>query len=472
MTSNPNRPLIPYLRQSRRKERTISIDEQRRDVRAWAKANGVRLAPEVVEQGVSGSKPWRERELGAAIAACESGQASGIIVAHLDRLSRENNLGTAEVWQALKAADARLVTCDGIDSAAEGSELLFDIRAAIAADAWRRYKGNWAKATRSAVERGVHLSGQTPTGYRRREDSRLEPDPVSGPVVTELFERRAAGASWPELAAFMDERLPRENGGRWIGRTLASLIRRRVFLGEASGNGNVNPHAHEPLVTKRVWLAAQQAKSVPRRRHQTLLAGLVVCGSCGYSMTRTANSPADGRRFVNYACSKKHAAGNCPAAAQISLPRADQYVEALFINWLRTEQIAADATPTGGEFESALARLEAAEAELHAYHDTGLASVVGVESFTAQVQKRQSAVDGARAELALVRPVPELNCKALLAMWDDLSVSERRGFLADALDAVVVKPGRGPADERCVAYWRGTSPELPSRQHPALVALG
>jgi hypothetical protein len=42
------------MRQSRRKERTISIEEQRRVITAWAKANGVKLAPEVIEQGVSG----------------------------------------------------------------------------------------------------------------------------------------------------------------------------------------------------------------------------------------------------------------------------------------------------------------------------------------------------------------------------------------------------------------------------------
>jgi len=63
------RPLVPYLRQSRAKERTISIDEQRRDIARWADANGVTLAPEVVEQGMSGSKPWRERALGAAVDA-------------------------------------------------------------------------------------------------------------------------------------------------------------------------------------------------------------------------------------------------------------------------------------------------------------------------------------------------------------------------------------------------------------------
>jgi hypothetical protein len=86
MTKTDARPLIPYLRQSRAKERTISIDEQRRDCQREAKRLGVPLAAEVVEQNVSGSKPWRERALGDAIAACERGEAGGIIVAWQDRL--------------------------------------------------------------------------------------------------------------------------------------------------------------------------------------------------------------------------------------------------------------------------------------------------------------------------------------------------------------------------------------------------
>jgi Resolvase, N terminal domain len=111
MKSN-GRPLVPYLRQSRLKERTISIEEQRRDIQAWAQANGVPLAAEVTEQRVSGSKPWRERDLGDAVDACERGEASGIIVAWQDRLSRENGRATAEAWETLERAGARFVAAN------------------------------------------------------------------------------------------------------------------------------------------------------------------------------------------------------------------------------------------------------------------------------------------------------------------------------------------------------------------------
>jgi DNA invertase Pin-like site-specific DNA recombinase len=102
MTSN-GRPLIPYMRQSRANERTISIEEQRRDIHTWAQAAGVNLASEIVEQNVSGSKPWRERALGEAVAACERGEAAGVIVAWQDRLSRENGRATGRSLGSTRA---------------------------------------------------------------------------------------------------------------------------------------------------------------------------------------------------------------------------------------------------------------------------------------------------------------------------------------------------------------------------------
>src|SRR5262245_30259531 len=113
-----SKPLIPYIRQSRKKERTISLDEQRRSIERWAREAGELLADPVIEQGVSGSKAWRYRALGEAVREVEQGRAQGIVVAYQDRLSRENGLATAEVWDALQQAEARLVcAAEGLDTA-------------------------------------------------------------------------------------------------------------------------------------------------------------------------------------------------------------------------------------------------------------------------------------------------------------------------------------------------------------------
>src|SRR5262245_20690704 len=144
--------LTPYIRQSRRKEATISLDVQRRIIGDWARASGESLAEEVVEQGVSGNKPWRERALGGAIRQIEERGSAGLVVAYQDRLSRENSLATAEVWSALEAAGARLVCAgEGLDTASGDHEMLFTIKSALAREQWKRFRDNGANARREAV---------------------------------------------------------------------------------------------------------------------------------------------------------------------------------------------------------------------------------------------------------------------------------------------------------------------------------
>jgi DNA invertase Pin-like site-specific DNA recombinase len=103
------RPLIPYMRKSNGEDERGSLARQRQAIRSWAKRNRVPLAGEVWEAGVSGSKDWKQRALARAIAACERGEAGGIIVEEQSRLSRGNGLQTAEVWDALERAGLRLV---------------------------------------------------------------------------------------------------------------------------------------------------------------------------------------------------------------------------------------------------------------------------------------------------------------------------------------------------------------------------
>lgn len=54
--------LVPYIRQSRSKERSISVEEQRRDIQRWASANGVE----------------QERALDDVITRCASGEIGGV----------------------------------------------------------------------------------------------------------------------------------------------------------------------------------------------------------------------------------------------------------------------------------------------------------------------------------------------------------------------------------------------------------
>src|SRR5437773_10596904 len=100
--------LIPYLRKSSGEDETQSFARQRAAITQWAEANGVELADEIREPGVSGNRHWRDRRLGEAVQAVAGGEAAGIVVEELSRLTRGRQSHAADLWDALNDVGARL----------------------------------------------------------------------------------------------------------------------------------------------------------------------------------------------------------------------------------------------------------------------------------------------------------------------------------------------------------------------------
>jgi DNA invertase Pin-like site-specific DNA recombinase len=452
-TSN-GRPLIPYMRQSRAKERTISIEEQRRDIRRWAEGAGVTLAPEVVEQNVSGSKPWRERALGAAVDACERGEAAGIIVAWQDRLSRENGLASAEVWEALKQARARLVSAsEGLDTATVDQELTFTIRAAIARDQWKRYGANFERAKRHAFEEGVS-SARTPIGYCKPEAGKpfeLGPD---APTVLEAFRLRAEGEAFSRIA--------RRFG--WSHSTTRQILCNRVYLGEITLGGEVKENAHPAIVTPELFAAVQASRTVQPvpagdTTRDRLLLGLSRCSSCGRTLKVVRAPRAGGRYVVSYYC--KNAAGEqCPERAYVHADELDAFVAEWFTAALESVPRMIDVVATNDELEEARTKLAAAEAQLNAFVEkidaTARGFTRGYEVRLRRVNEAEERVSHLAGRSALAASLPPL------AWWDRFDVFRRRTVLAGFLGSVVVKLGASSDLEGSVQIlWRDGSLAFP-----------
>jgi DNA invertase Pin-like site-specific DNA recombinase len=307
MVANKSKPLVPYIRQSRAKERTISLDDQRRSIRAWAESAGVKLAPEIVEQGVSGSKHWKKRELGRAVEACQAGKASGIVVAFQDRLSRENGLATAEVWEALEAAGARLVcSSEGLDTATGDHEMLFTIKAAIAREQWKRHAHNWRAGKHAAWERGCYV-GPTPAGYERDagpdglavndvgEPAGLTPA-VGSAGVRAAFEEKVNGGTWASVAARLDGLVTSRGRVEWSAAAGRSVIQNAVYTGLHTCTCGCAESVIRPewkIVDAPLFRAAQKREErapYVRGESHLLARGLVRCSICGKGLVKSSTA--------------------------------------------------------------------------------------------------------------------------------------------------------------------------------------
>jgi DNA invertase Pin-like site-specific DNA recombinase len=455
--------LIGYVRVSRVAGREgasfISPKEQRERIEAQAKAGGHTLVDILQDLDEPGSK-YERPHFQEALERVESGEADGIIVYALDRFARSST----DAGLALRRLDevgGRLISVrDNLDTSTPVGRFARDMMLRIAELQLDQIRENWDVVRARTIERGVHISRVPPVGYLRGKDGRLEPDPVTAPVVREVFRRRAAATPWRELCRYLDEQLPRPEGGVWPVSSVTAIVSRRTYLGEAAAGDIVNRAAHPPLVSLAEWQAAQ-AKVTPRAARNgegALLAGIIVCAGCGKPMTREG-SGAKGP-WQNYACRKRHANGGaCPEPTKVSTRRADALVEAAFLDWLQTQRIQLAAAPITDDVRAAEEELERAEAELAAYRDAELVSVVGREVYLDGLRVRAETVGRARSTLAgcqAARSADGLLRADLGEVWPDLSIGERRHILSAALDRVEVKRGRVPVDERIVLVWRDT----------------
>jgi site-specific DNA recombinase len=466
-----------YIRVSRvagrEGESFISPEVQRQKIAGWSELHDVEIVRWWEELDQSGRR--RDRPMfQQALARCEAGETGGIVVARLDRFAR-SAVDALESIKRLNEAGARLVSVeDNFDGSTPMGRFAIGILTLIAELELDRITESWSSAVKAAVERGVHISGTPPAGYRRGKNGRLVLVPEEALVIGEVFRRRAEGASWTELADFLTESGVKtsKRSAAWSLTGVSSLVKNRVYLGEARSGKYANPDAHEPIVTQAEFDAAQSQRTLLRPHDGSIaslamLGGIARCAGCGHTLKIAGGRVrSSGERYATYYCVGRYASGRCPARATIRASYLDTYVEQQVLTALTAgDGVVAQALEQTDEINQAQRLLESAEHELTLYLQTDLISTVGQDAFLAGVETRQSAVDEARADLEVLRAqclvLEQLPSGDLLETWPQLELQEKRTLMHGLLDRVVLQrdesKGRNPAplSERTQIVLRG-----------------
>lgn len=444
------KPWCGYIRVSHVGERSgdsfRSPEDQDASIRAWANArneNVVMLPAELDASGGDRDRPI----LTEAVKAIEAGQYKGLVVAYLSRASRSVR-HLLELWDRIEQAGGQVVAVsENIDTSTPAGRLTRTMLAAIAEHELDLHRERFEDLRASATERGIWQRRQTPLGYARNPDTRkLIPD-EDAKRVKAAFKRAASGDPIVQIAAD----LGMSNQGT------RHLLRNRVYLGELTVGQHTNPAAHPPLVTEKVWNAAQRKSRRPRAsnsyKERAMLAGLIRCEGCGHVMARgTVKNKA--KTYPSYSCSRQHSAGMCPAPASVLASVVHPYVEQVALRELQA--VAAEPAPDITGIEEAQAVLLAAETELAAYLTAVSAAEVGAEVFAEAATIRRERVNEAKLALQRFRSDDLADAEDLLAQWDKLGDAHRNKVLCGLLEAVVIRRGRIPAADKIRVFKNGS----------------
>ena len=313
--------LAGYIRVSHRSSKNfVSAGAQRDEIDAFCTLHGHHIATwhdDLDEPGTKAPQPGLER----ALARIEASETDGIVVAKLDRIA-PSMAAAAAALRRVDDAGGRLVSVEEkFDTGTPTGKFALHMILALAQLEVDRIRDTWARAQESAVNRGVHIASRPPTGYRRGADGRLEPVESAAPAIADLFRRRAAGASWKELAGILEGAgiVGPYGGTAWTTGAVRKVIENPVYTGQARSGQHHKDGAHPALVSEAEWRAAQLTRrtvSPLRSPSGALLAGLLRCAGCRYVMKPDTITSREGN-LRQYRCRGEHAAGRCPAPTSV-----------------------------------------------------------------------------------------------------------------------------------------------------------
>jgi site-specific DNA recombinase len=442
-----------------------SPGEQEKAIRAHCKARRLELVEVARELDASGGTMARA-QLQRLLGDVEGGRIEGIVVARLDRFARTVVGGVQALEQIanaggfVQAADGSL---DTLEKAGALGSLQQNMMLVLAQ--WERSSRaeGFAAAKANAVARGVHISGKAPVGYLRPgKGAKLELDPAKADAVAAAFTLRATGAPLGDVVRLLERRLPGgpSGEGRWNRETVSRVLRNRCYLGEARQGEYVQPGAHLPIVKPDAFDTAQalfrRSEPVARKGVKSLLAGVVVCGSCGHALERNTI----GGGYTVYRCRGKSAAGICEAPASAMAPALEELVAEAVLARLDSEAIEDNASDD--DVSGLHGRIAAARAKREPFEDPDYVAALGLDAARRALVRVAAEIATLESELAAKvgggRRPDLFGTRGAREWWPTLDTAERRRVIAAMVDAVTVSRSavrRGPLPDRVTVAWKG-----------------
>ena len=314
-------------------------------------------------------------------------------MAKLDRIAPSMAAAAAAI-RRVDEAGGRLVSVEEkFDTGTPTGKFALHMILALAQLEVDRIRDTWARAQESAVNRGVHIASRLPTGYRRGADGRLEPVESAAPTIADMFRRRAAGASWKELAGILEGAgiVGPYGGTAWTTGAVRNVIENPVYTGQARSGQHHKDGAHPALVSEAEWRAAQLTRrtvSPLRSPSGALLAGLLRCAGCRYVMKPDTITSREGN-LRQYRCRGEHAAGRCPAPTSVLAHVVEPRVVAAFFAELGPDGVLTRPAADRAATEHARHALAETEAELAAWIEAVSVREVGRDAYAAGLTSRR-----------------------------------------------------------------------------------
>lgn len=336
--------VVIYARVSttRQADNDLSIPDQLRQMRDWAKANGHIVVMEFVEPGASATddkRPEFQKMIGAALE--KSGPFEAIIIHSLSRFFRDGiEFGVYE--RKLAKNNVKVISITQPTSDDAGGEMMRRIITLFDEHQSRETSKHTSRAMRENARQGFFNGSKPPFGYlstttdvqgsRGRKKKKLSINEAEADVVKKIYEhylhgRYGKSMGVKEIALHLNSAGISMRGKLFGMQKVHKILSDTLYMGVYHFNV-INSKTREkrppsdwvktdipqiinPLEFEQVRLKRESRspiKSNPRAiSSPCLLTGLLRCGNCGNSLTL---STGKGGKYRYYKCTRRRNKGN------------------------------------------------------------------------------------------------------------------------------------------------------------------
>ena len=436
---------VAYVRVSTEDQIEFSPDAQAKRCRDLARLRDLGPVMVLADEGWSG-KNLERPAMTELLALVEAGEVDHLLIWRWDRLSRDQG----DFARLVKLFGEHGVTVHSVnegdlDLASASGKMQVGVTGVFAQYYRDQIVENTKMGQRQAAEKG-RWQNHPPTGYDM-VNGELVPNEMA-PLVQRIFSLRAAGASYPVIAA--------EVGIKYS--TVRHICLNRAYLGETHYSGEWFAGIHPPLVNEQQFNAAQRPHTQGQRRSKDVLSGKVRCGLCG----RVAGVHYNDRNHAIYRC--RHRGSGCDQSGRSAsgLHRAavlglrvlsdDQDLQVAIRHQLTAHRRLE--APTGPSVAKVLDSLHKKQRKLLDLH---YAEQIDADTFAAENGRittqmktlQQEADEFERDQKMREEAVNKFDQVAeLLAnldferLWEAASPSEQRTLVEDLVDSVRIYPDR------------------------------
>ena len=299
---------VIYARYSSDSQREESIEGQLRECAAFAEKNGITVLRHYIDRAYS-AKTDNRPEFQSIIKDSGKRLFDIVIVWKLDRFAR-NRYDSARYKATLKKNGVKVVSATEIIS--EGAEgiILESMLEGYAEYYSAELSEKIHRGQKENALKGRNNGGGIPLGYLLGNEQKLVLDPVTAPIVREIFQRYADGEIVRTIVEDFNRRgLKTKNGKSFSPNSFNRILKNRKYIGEYQYQDVIIPGGVPAILSDDLFYRVQARLEKNKRAPATakadvdyLLTTKLFCGLCERMMIGESGTSHTGDKHYYYKC--------------------------------------------------------------------------------------------------------------------------------------------------------------------------